>query len=419
MQVCLSFPARPTTVAASLLCALLSNAYAQAAPQEVTLPTVEVRSSVGEVDLQKLPASADVVDGKAMQDRKMQVNLSEGLQAVPGLTLNNRNNYAQDLQLSVRGYGARSTFGVRGVRLLVDGIPATMPDGQGQTSNIDISSLDRVEVIRGPYSALYGNSSGGVISFFTEDPQGPLTISTGVSAGSYGQQRLSTKASGQTDAGMGYVLSASRYMTDGWRDHSGADRNLVNAKLVLPMQNDAKLTLVANHTRSDAKDPQGLTMAQWQANPRQASAVAAQYNTRKSLEQQQIGANYDLRISAEQSLNLSAYYGHRSMEQFQSIPKAPQLAAGHAGGVIDMARDYAGARAAWTGKFDTVVPVQVTAGLDLQTMQEDRKGYENFVGDEFGVKGQLRRNEKNRVTSTDPFVQATWQLAPRKPCMAA
>ena len=390
-----------------LLCVLQAHAQTP----DVTLPTVEVRSAVGDVDLQSLPTSADVVDGRQLQDRQMQVNLSEGLVGVPGLTLNNRNNYAQDLQLSVRGYGARSTFGVRGVRLLVDGIPASMPDGQGQTSNIDISSLDRVEVIRGPYSALYGNASGGVISFYTEDPQGPLKLSTGVMVGSNGQQRLGLKASGQTDGGMGYVISTSRYLTDGWREHSAADRNLVNAKLVVPMAHDAKLTLVANHTRSSAQDAQGLTLAQWQANPRQASSVAAQYNTRKSLEQQQIGATYDLRINADHALSVSAYYGSRSMEQYQSIPKAPQLAAGHAGGVIDMGRDYYGARLAWTGRFDAVVPLQITAGLDMQGMQEDRKGYENFEGDVYGVQGRLRRDEDNRVTSIDPFVQATWKIA--------
>ena len=107
-----------------------------------------------------------------MRDARLQVNLSESLGGVPGLQIQNRQNYAQDLQISMRGFGARSTFGVRGVRLYVDGIPATLPDGQGQTSNIDIGSADRVEVLRGPFSALYGNSSGGVVQVFTEDGRG-------------------------------------------------------------------------------------------------------------------------------------------------------------------------------------------------------------------------------------------------------
>lgn len=119
------------------------------------------------------PASVDVIDGQQLRARQPGINLSEGLAGVPGLQLQNRQNYAQDLQLSIRGFGARSSFGVRGVRLYVDGIPGTMPDGQGQTSNIDIASVDHVEVLRGPFSALYGNSSGGVVQVFTEEGSRP------------------------------------------------------------------------------------------------------------------------------------------------------------------------------------------------------------------------------------------------------
>jgi iron complex outermembrane receptor protein len=153
-----------------------------------------------------------------------------------------------------RGFGARSTFGVRGVRLYVDGIPATMPDGQGR-SHIDIASLERVEVLRGPYSALYGNSAGGVISMYTETPTGAPSVEGGFAVGSNGQKRLSAKASGQTAQGLSYVLSASRFLTDGYRDHSAADRNIANAKLSTAIGDDAQLTIVANTMESDAQDP--------------------------------------------------------------------------------------------------------------------------------------------------------------------
>lgn len=102
------------------------------------------------------------------------------------LQIQNRQNYAQDLQLSVRGFGARSTFGVRGIRMYVDGIPATMPDGQGQTSNIDLNSIESVDVLRGPFSALYGNASGGVININTQTGQQPATIEASSYYGSYG-----------------------------------------------------------------------------------------------------------------------------------------------------------------------------------------------------------------------------------------
>ncbi len=402
---------------------LVGGMYGVAIAQPATearLPEITVHSTLGGTSLEQTPASVSVIDADRMRDRQLQVNLSESLSGVPGLQINNRQNYAQDLQLSIRGYGARSTFGLRGVRLYVDGIPATMPDGQGALSHIDISSLERVEVLRGPYSALYGNSAGGVISMYTETPTGRPTVEGGYSVGSDGQKRISGKASGQTAQGLSYVLSASRYLTDGWRDHSAADRNVANAKLSTAIGDDARLTIVANTMKSNAQDAQGLTWEQWQANPRRASfradngeAVAEKFNTRKSLEQTQVGATYERRLSGTQSVSLTAYAGHRSMEQYQSLPVATQAPAGHAGGVIDMSRDYAGLDARWTGRFDNApVPVTVTAGLAFDTMKEDRQGYENFIGSQLGVKGALRRNEDNTVTSIDPYVQATWQLAP-------
>lgn len=384
------------------------------------LEAIEIRSATGSASLQTLPTSATVLDGEQVRDRQMQVNLSESLSGVPGLQIKNRQNYAQDLQLSVRGYGARSTFGVRGVRIYVDGIPATMPDGQGSLSHIDISSLERVEVLRGPYSALYGNSAGGVVSMFTETPEGKPFVEGGVSLGSDGQKRFAAKAGGQTAQGLSYLVSASRFMTDGHRDHSAANRNTANAKLSTAIGEDASLTITANTMKTDALDPQGLTWAQYLANPQRASyradtgeAVAQKFNTRKSLEQTQVGATYERKLNGSHSVALTAYAGHRSMEQYQSIPQATQAPAGHAGGVIDMSREYAGLDARWTGTFsDAPVPVTVTAGLALDYVQEDRQGYENFVGNTVGVQGNLRRDEKNTITNTDPYVQASWQLAP-------
>lgn len=385
------------------------------------MPTTEVRSAAGSPSLQALPASATVLDGEALRERQLQVNLSESLDRVPGLQIKNRQNYAQDLQLSVRGYGARSTFGLRGVRLYVDGIPATMPDGQGSLSHIDIASLERVEVLRGPYSALYGNSAGGVVSMYTETPVGPPTVEGGFAVGSNGQKRLSAKASGQTAQGLSYVLSASRFLTDGYRDHSAADRNIANAKLSTAIGDDARLTIVANTMESDAQDPQGLTWKQYQANPRRASyradngeAVAEKFNTRKSLKQTQVGATYERRLDGVNSIALTAYAGHRSMEQYQSTPVVNQKPARQAGAVIDMSRDYAGLDARWTGKFnDAPVPVTMTAGLAVDYAQEDRQGYENFIGNKLGVKGALRRDEKNTFYNVDPYFQASWKLAPQ------
>ncbi|NEV09054.1 TonB-dependent receptor plug domain-containing protein, partial [Achromobacter xylosoxidans] len=266
------------------------------------------------------PASVDIVEGAAMRRGQPGINLSEGLAGVPGLQVQNRQNYAQDLQLSSRGFGARSTFGVRGVRLYVDGIPATMPDGQGQTSNIDIGSLDRVEVLRGPFSALYGNSSGGVILAYTEDGAVPAAIGVSGWAGSDGTWRYGAKASGAS-GDMDYVLALSRMTTDGYRDHSAARKNLGNAKLGVQLDDASRLTIVANSVDLTAQDPLGLTYAQFQDAPRSA-ALATQYDTRKTVRQTQGGLVYERHVDGANTLRLMLYYGQRDTTQFQAIPPA-------------------------------------------------------------------------------------------------
>ena len=142
-----------------------------------------------------LPAAVDVIDASRIQDSQMRVNVSEALSAVPGLVAQNRQNYAQDIQLSSRGFGARSAFGVRGIRLISDGVPATMPDGQGQPSAFNLDMAERIEVLRGPFSALYGNHSGGVIQLFTRDGQGRPTIEVNTAAGSDGQRKTEYRVS--------------------------------------------------------------------------------------------------------------------------------------------------------------------------------------------------------------------------------
>ena len=147
-----------------------------------------------------VPASIDRIDGDEIRNGRLQVNISESLGGVPGLLARDRQNYAQDVQISVRGFGARSTFGIRGVRLYVDGIPATGPDGQGQISNVDLGSADRIEVLRGPFSALYGNSAGGVIQVFTEEGSGPATLGFSLAGGSDNALRIGTRVSGSQGA---------------------------------------------------------------------------------------------------------------------------------------------------------------------------------------------------------------------------
>lgn len=381
--------------------------------------TIVVTATPGAPSELSTPAAISVIQGDDIRQGAPRVNLSENLGAVPGLQIQNRQNYAQDLQLSVRGFGSRSTFGVRGLRIYVDGIPATMPDGQGQTSNIDLNSVDSIEVLRGPFSALYGNASGGVINIITQTGQQPPTLESSNWYGSYGSWRYGLKASGTTGTGqqpgdVDYTVSSTRFTTHGFRDDSSARKNLANAKLGVRLNDASKLSLIINRVDISAGDPGGLTYSEWQANPKSAPR-AAQFSTRKDLQQTQAGLRYERTLSSRDDLIVTAWAGHRNTTQYQSIPMGPQLNPSHSGGVIDLSRDYQGIDSRWThrGALGPIL-VTLTGGLNYETMREQRKGYENFIlsggQPQYGEQGALRRNETNLMWNVDPYLQTTWQL---------
>lgn len=386
--------------------------------QDITvLPTLHVEATRTDTTYLQTPASVFRVDAPQL-DTSSQVNLTEVVKGIPSLQIRNRENYAQDLQLSMRGFGARSTFGVRGIRLYVDGIPATMPDGQGQTSNIDLSSLDHVEVLTGPFSSLYGNSSGGTILTSTKEGQGKDSIELSYSGGSHDKSRaglvLQGGAKGTNEPS--YVISSSYFDTDGYREHSGAEKVLNNAKLSWNLDDGSKINWVTNYVKIHADDPQGLTHDQWNANPKQQVPFLKQFNVRKDIEQTQTGVTWSKPINDKNELYAMAYLGNRQVTQYQSIPKSTQDASiNHAGGVIDFERNYYGADFRWTGK-ELLPNTTVSVGVALDTMDEDRKGFENFnlVNGQpsYGVKGNLRRDEDNTLWNIDPYLQASWQFLP-------
>lgn len=401
---------------AALPALLLPLIAAAQAADEQTMVVTAAPTTVSELDT---PAAVSVVNGDEMRQAAPRFNLSESLGAVPGLQVQNRQNYAQDLQLSIRGFGSRSTYGVRGLRIYVDGIPATMPDGQGQTSNIDIGSVDTIEVLRGPFSALYGNSSGGVINVTSQTGTQPPTVEASSYYGSFGTWHYGMKATGAVGDGshagdVDYTVSTNRFTTHGYRDHSGARKNLANARLGVRINDVSKLTLLLNSVDIKANDAGGLTADEWRDNPRQ-SPRGDQYNTRKNTRQTQAGLRYERQLSAQDDLSVMMYAGERETTQFQSIPRAPQLKPSHAGGVIDLTRHYQGIDTRLTHRGELLVPVTLTAGLDYENMSERRKGYENFVmvngAPQYGEQGALRRNERNLMWNVDPYLQTQWQLS--------
>lgn len=381
------------------------------------LPTLHVEATRTDTGYLQTPASVFRIEAPQV-DSSSQVNLTEVVKGIPSLQIRNRENYAQDLQLSMRGFGARSTCGVRGIRLYVDGIPATMPDGQGQTSNIDLSSLDHVEVLTGPFSSLYGNSSGGTILTSTKEGQGKDSIELSYSGGSHDKSRaglvLQGGAKGANEPS--YIISSSYFDTDGYREHSGAEKVLNNAKLSWNLDDGSKINWVTNYVKIHADDPQGLTHDQWNANPKQQVPFLKQFNVRKDIEQTQTGVTWSKPINDKNELYAMAYLGNRQVTQYQSIPKSTQDASiNHAGGVIDFERNYYGADFRWTGK-ELLPNTTLSVGVALDAMDEDRKGFENFnlVNGQpsYGAKGNLRRDEDNTLWNIDPYLQASWQFLP-------
>jgi iron complex outermembrane recepter protein len=388
---------------------ILQGGGIRAQASEDLSPIVVIATRVAESSFD-IPASVDSVSQAEIQNGQLQENLSESLMTVPGVSAESRQNYAQDLQLSVRGFGARSSFGVRGVRLYSDGIPGTMPDGQGQFSQFDLGSADRIEVLRGPFSALYGNSSGGVISIFTEDAPPGYYVDATAQYGTFNTQRYALETTGD-DGTLNYVVDAAHFQTDGYRFHSNAERDNFNAKAKLAFSGTRSLTLVANVIETPfVQDPMGLTEAQLLANRSQASPAALIYDTRKSLDQEQIGAIYDDQFSAEDTLSSTIYGGHRATTQFQSIPQATQEKEPlYPGGVIELEREFYGIDTHVTDERTLAeTALQVVGGFAYDDLEETRSGLLNYVGDDLGVPGAVRLQEANHVYDLAEYLQAQW-----------
>jgi len=345
-------------------------------------------------------ASVNVVTSSQIHNGQAEDNLSEPLNRVPGIFALNRQNYAQDLQISSRGFGANSTFGTRGIRLYVDNIPGTVADGQGQISHIDLPSTERIEVIRGPFSVLYGNSSGGVISIFSEDGGPKNNIQPYFELGSYSQRKAGIKASGLYK-NTNYLFDVGDFHTDGYRVHSAADRFNANSKIKFRPVSDSVITFVANNVNLSAQDPLGLTAAQLAANPKQAGNNAISQNTRKTVLQTQTGFTIDTRIDQKNQLLFTPYYGQRHVTQF--------LAATN-NGVIDLKRDFYGMDSKWIHKDQLIgMPLTFVGGVDFNENDDQRQTYQNNGG----IQGALGQTYRMSAKNFDQYAHIDWRLLER------
>lgn len=387
------------------------SVLAQAVPAANVLDPVVVTGRRTQESAFDVPAAISAVTREAIESGGPQVNLSEALNRVPGITALNRQNYAQDLQISIRGFGARSTFGIRGVRVIVDGIPATMPDGQGQASNVSLASAGRIEVLRGPMAQLYGNAAGGVVQVFTEDDAAQPTLTLTGAAGSHGQRKVGMKFSTTTASGHGITLDASRFETDGFREHSAAQRSQFNARWQTRLAQDTQVRVVLNALdQPDTQDPLGLTRAQYDAGA-PATATALAQDPRKTVRQQQLGTVVEHRFSDDTRFTGRLYGGQRRLDNALSIPVAAQGSNTSSGGIVQFERQYAGFGAQLSHHLALAEgrALVLTGGVDYDRMRDLRQGYVNTAG----VQGDLKRNERNLVDNRDAYIQASLDLHPQ------
>jgi iron complex outermembrane receptor protein len=379
----------------------MTLALASAPPVQLDTVVLHGRAAAPTLAVERLPAETLARDAEAQDPAQA---LARTLARLPGVYAANRGNDAQDLQLSSRGFGARASFGVRGLRLVADGIPASTPDGQGQLGHWLIADAAALEVLRGPFSALYGSASGGVIALQSRWPA-EARSQVGVTLGAFGLRQLSASLDRLPAEGQALSLSAQLTQREGWRPHSDSERRLAQARWQLRTPGQ-QLMLVAQLQSQPADDPLGLTAEQFAADPRQTAPQAIAFNTRKTAEQRQLGLRWQRELSPAARLQVAAWAGRRAVDQWQAIPLAVQNAPTHSGGVIELRRRYEGldTRLNWA----LAEAHELTLGWALEAQRDARRGYLN----EAGTTGALKRDETNRARSSEPYAQWRWTPTP-------
>jgi iron complex outermembrane receptor protein len=349
-------------------------------------------------DRDKAPAAVGVVAGDDIQGGRQQLGLGESLVRIPGLFPQNQFNFAQDLRLSSRGFGARSSFGIRGIKVYVDGIPATLADGQTQVDSIDPGTIGRIEVMRGPASSLYGPAAGGVIHIATEDaPEDPF-VEGRASFGEYGFQKYQLKAGGRTRS-LEYIASLSHLQLDGYRDHSGARSSILNTRFSWEIDDSSDLSLVVNAVDSPkADDPGGLTREQVRRDRRQASPRNLLFDAGEELDQQKLGLVYRRSFGEKHQISARNYYVLRDFEN-----RLPFVE----GGSVEFDRFFAGGGLQYT-YTDSVFGTHawLVAGLDIDAQRDDRRRFDNL----FGNRGALTLDQDEDVTAYGAYLQSRGQL---------
>jgi iron complex outermembrane receptor protein len=381
------------SVAASI-CLLAQSAWAQV-PDNDKLDEIVVTATRMETTVRNAARSISVVGKERIQLGTQQLGLDEALAAVPGLYMQNRYNFAQDLRVSLRGFGARSSFGIRGIKVIVDGIPETLPDGQAGVDSIDLGSASSIEILRGPASSLYGNASGGVISIMSELGSDNPYVEGRVAGGDYSYSQYQLKSAGKVSES-DYLFNISRTEIDGYRDHSNARGSVLNTKLGVPIGQSDKLIFALNLTdQPEAQDPGGINAAQSALDPSSARDRNVQFDAGESLEQQRFGVVYQ-RYRDSGNLTLRNYYAWREFAN-----KLPFVG----GGSVDLDRFFYGVGAQYSfGRLPD--PFSLTVGIDYDRQDDDRTRFDNNDG----VLGPVVFDQNENVDNVGLFAQAQYEF---------
>lgn len=363
-------------------------------PDEIIVTATRVEKRV-----QDVAAAIGVVRKQDIQLGRQQLGLDESLSAIPGLFMQDRYNFAQDLRIAIRGFGARSNFGIRGVKILVDGIPESLPDGQGQSDGIDLGSAEQIEVLRGPSSSLYGNASGGVINITSEKgPEDPFA-ELRLNAGAFGFKQAQLKVGGEAGR-LNYLVNLSDMRFDGYRTHSETENTQLTTRLRFKIDQTSDLSVAVGLTDQPlANDPGGVTRAAAEADPTLARAQNVDFDAGEALEQQRVGFSYQKTFGAEHTLRLRNHYVWRDFSN-----RLPFVG----GGAVAFDRRFLGGGGAYTYKGELWGrPNTFIVGADLDQQNDDRRRFDNNNG----VAGALTLDQDETVASVGVFAQSEWSIS--------
>lgn len=366
---------------------------------------IAVRVARSVAALAGLPYAISVVDRAAVQEAERAVSLDEGLRFVPGLFVHNRRNFSLGDRVTMRGQGARAQFGVRGVRVLADGIPLTLADGQSTLTNLDLASAGRVEVIRGSASALYGNAAGGVLSYRTEMPadQG-LLLEPMLVGGSHGFLQTRLKASGSA-GDLSYLGSLSYFQTDGFRDYSEAEVFRANVLVGGRVGETGEIRGLFNlYSTPFAENPSSLALEDARDNPQMARSFIISQGSGEDATQGQVGAALDLPLGDDVRFRTTAWGLWRDL--WNPIP----------GRIIQIDRLGGGIRSEFGGGLGA--GISWVAGVDLELQRDERDESENLgvdedVPDSRAREGERLLDQRESVLGLGPFLRVGIELGER------